>query len=469
MNRFRPLALLLALAAPAALWQACAKALTTDSAQAGAYYCPMHPTFSSDHPGDCPICSMRLVPRQRAAEATKAEAERRPLFYRHPMQPEITSPVPAKDEMGMDYVPVYPEPEATDSEGATSAGAPTLSEASLALGGIAVVPVVQEEIARSVRLPGVVVADEARRVEVVARFGGWLEEVPVGRTGDRVTRGQTLARLFSPELVAGEEEYLRARAAAERFAGSAVPEVVRGGAELAEAARRRLALLGLPDETIRRIERTGHSERTLAIVAPTSGWVTRLGAVRGARVEAGAMLFEISDLSTVFVEASLPESDAAVASVGRSATLDLAAAPGKSRTGRVTAILPLLDPTNRTLTVRVAFANGDLALKPGMSAFLEVSEPARSSVTVPDSALLPTGQRTLVFVEAPPGRFVPREVAVGARVGGRAEILSGLKVGEKVAARAAFLLDAESRLRSALPATRAASPTPEQAPERKEP
>lgn len=385
----------------------------------------------------------------------------KPLFYRHPMQPDVTSPVPAKDDMGMDYVPVYAEPEAAGPIGAPPAAAPALSEASLALGGISVVPVAHESIARSVRLPGVVVADEARRVEVVARFGGWLEALPVARTGDRVNRGQTLARLFAPELVAGEEEYLRARETAGRFAGSAIPEVVSGGAELAEAARRRLSLLGLSDETIRRIERTGKSERTLAIVAPASGWVTRLGAVRGARVEAGAMLFEISDLSSVFVEASLPEGDAALGVIGRTATLILAAAPGKSRSGRVAAILPLLDPANRTLTVRVVFGNSDLALKPGMSAFVELAEPGRTGLTIPDSGLLPTGERTLAFVETSPGRFAPREVVVGARVGGRAEILSGLQENERVAAQAAFLLDAESRLRGALPA-----PTP---PEPKEP
>lgn len=377
--------------------------------------------------------------------------EAKPLFYRHPMQPDITSPVPAKDDMGMDYVPVYAETAADPSADAPAA-APALSEASLALGGIAVVPVFRESIARSVRLPGVVVADEASRVEVVARFGGWLEALPVARTGERVRSGQTLARLFSPELVAGEEEYLRARETAGRFADSAIPEVVSGGAELAEAARRRLSLLGLPEETIVRIERTGRSERTLAIVAPASGWVTRLGAVRGARVETGAMLFEVSDLSTVFVEASLPEGDAALGVIGRTARLTLAAAPGQSRIGRLTAILPVLDATNRTLTVRVAVANSDLALKPGMSAFVELAEPARSALTIPDSGLLPTGERTLAFVETAPGRFSPREVAVGARVGGRAEILSGLRENERVAAQAAFLLDAESRLRGALPA-----------------
>ncbi|HXU30339.1 MAG TPA: efflux RND transporter periplasmic adaptor subunit [Thermoanaerobaculia bacterium] len=392
-----------------------------------------------------------------------AHSGEKPLFYRHPMQPDITSPVPAKDDMGMDYVAVYADPE-TAAAGTPPAVAPALSEASLTLGGVAVVPVARESIARSVRLPGVVAADEARRTEVVARFGGWLEALPVARTGERVSRGQTLARLFSPELVAGEEEYLRARESADRFAGSAIPEVARGGAELAAAARRRLSLLGLSDETIARIERSGTSERTLAIVAPGSGWVTRLGAVRGARVEAGTMLFEISDLSAIFVEASLPEGDAALAVIGRPATLTLAAAPGESRTGRLIAILPLLDSVNRTLTVRVAFANGDLALKPGMSAFVELAEPGREALTIPDSGLLPTGERTLAFVETAPGRFAPREVTVGARVGGRAEILSGLKENERVAAQAAFLLDAESRLRGALPA-----PTPSSIPPPKEP
>lgn len=389
--------------------------------------------------------------------AGPAHSGEKPLFYRHPMQPDITSPVPAKDDMGMDYIPVYAEPVGAPA-GAPSAAAPALSEASLALGGVAVVPVAREPIARSIRLPGTVVADEARRTEVVARFGGWLEELPVARTAERVRRGQTLARLFSPELVAGEEEYLRARETAGRFAGSAIPEVVSGGSELAAAARRRLSLLGLSEETIARIERTGRSERTLDIVAPASGWVTRLGAVRGARVEAGAMLFEISDLSTVFVEASLPESDAALGVIGRSATLTLAAAPGESRAGRLTAILPLLDPVNRTLTVRAAFANGDLTLKPGMSAFVELAEPSRMALTVPDSGLLPTGERTLAFVETSPGQFAPREVSVGARVAGRVEILSGLTEGERVAAQAAFLLDAESRLRGALPAPSSSTP-----------
>ncbi len=392
-----------------------------------------------------------------------AAAGQKPLFYRHPMQPDITSPVPAKDDMGMDYIPVYAEP-GSEATGSTAAGeqtgappkpaaAPALSAASLALGGVAVVPVVREPFARSVRLPGTVTADEARRTEVVARFAGWLEGLSVGRTGERVRRGQTLAELFSPELVAGQEEYLRARETAARFAASTIPEVVEGGREIAEAARRRLALLGLPEAALRRIEQSGRTERTLAIPAPTSGWVTRLAAVRGARVEAGATLFEISDLSTVFVEASLPEEDAALGVAGREATLTFAAVPGTSRTGRLVGVLPMLDTANRTLTVRIAVPNGDLALKPGMSAFVELAEPPRAVLLLPDASLLPTGERTLAFVETAAGRFSPREVEVGARANGRAEILSGVREGEKVAAQAAFLLDAESRLRGALPAS----------------
>jgi len=436
-----------------------------ESAPTVRYHCPMHPTYVSDRPGDCPICGMRLVPippeappqpvppEKASQPGAGAEPPRRILHYRNPMDPRITSPVPAKDSMGMDFVPVYADEAAGAVDGAAAVSG--LAEVApgaegLRLAGVVTATAARERLTRTIRATAQVVSDETRVRRVQVRAGGWVERLFVDFTGQRVRAGEPLLSLYSPDLLATQEEYVRARQAVTRFAASAQPEVRKGGEDLVTAARRRLELLDVPAAFIAELERTGTPRRAVTLTAPVSGFVTAKAVFAGQRVEPGMELFTVTDLGTVWVEAQLYESEAPLVAVGQTATLGLPYDVTLVREGRVTFVSPTIDPDTRTLTVRLEFANADLRLKPGMFAVVQLHVDLGEQLVVPDDAVMDTGVRQYVFVADRGDTFAPRAVTVGWRGDGRAQILAGLAAGEQVATRANFLLDSESRLRAAI-------------------
>jgi RND family efflux transporter MFP subunit len=269
-----------------------------------------------------------------------------------------------------------------------------------------------------------------------------------------------MLEIYSPELLATQEEYLRAREARARFSASSLEEVRKGGEDLYEAARRRLDLLGFPAPALAELERTGQARRTVRLPSPASGFVFEKQVYEGARIEPETALFRIVDLSRVWLEAALYESDASSVGLGQAARVYLASDPAHPRGARVAYLYPALDPATRTLRVRFELANPGLTLKPGMFADVELTLSSLRQLTIPDSAVLATGERRVVFVATAPGRFEPREIVVGARTGGRTAVLSGLQAGDLVVVRANFLLDSESRLRSALAGRSGGSPRP---------
>ena len=425
------------------------------------YTCGMHPFIISDKPGKCPICGMTLT-RIEAAAPSAAEGsasppgaapkgERKILFYRNPMNPGVTSPVPMKDEMGMDYVPVHEDEAASAGAGAV-AGYSTVKVGAeaLRLAGVRTAPAVREKISRSVRAAGNVVPDETRIRRVQTKIEGWVEKLHVTFTGQLVRKGQPLMDIYSPELVAGQREYLLALEMRDRLKENPYPEEKEMSAELVKSSRRRLELFDVPQGAIEELERTKTPRRTVTLNAPSSGHVTTKDVFEGMRVMPGMELFTVTDLSRVWIEADLYEYEARSVRVGQEATLAPANDPGPRLKGRVAFIYPTLSAESRTLKVRFEFPNPGLRLKPQMYAdvFLELS-PA-SGVVIPDSALIDTGVRQIVFVDIGEGSLEPREVKVGVRGDGKAQILSGVKEGERVAVRANFLLDSESRLKSAL-------------------
>lgn len=427
------------------------------------YYCPMHPDYRSDKPGDCPICGMRLVPVKKKKEEKSAAVApspsasqaapngRRIVFYRHPMNPSITSPVPAKDEMGMDYVPVYSD-EMGAAPGAVQGLTPVeATAAGVQLAGVQTAVAERRELSRTTRVSGVVVPDETRVRRVQTKITGWVEKLYVNATGQAVRAGQPLLALYSPELLATQEEFLRASEAAGRFSQSSLPEVRRGGEELLTAARRRLELFDVPRSTIARLEQTGVAQRTITLNAPVSGYVTGKEIFEGQQVQPGMDLLTVTDLSKVWVEADFYEYESHDLRLGARATVSLPYDPGARLTGRVTFIYPTVDAQSRTLKARLEFPNPGLLLKPGMYVDVTPDLDTRSGIVIPDSAVIDTGVRQVVFV-ARGARFEPREVRVGNRSGGQALILSGIAAGERVAVRANFLLDSESRLRAAIQA-----------------
>jgi RND family efflux transporter MFP subunit len=430
----------------------------------------MHPWIISDKPGACPICGMKLTKMEtqpgRTAPAAKPKSEadeffaaegnpkavkgaRKLLFYRNPMNPSVTSPTPMKDEMGMDYVPVYSD-EVQAAGPVEGLATVRIGEESLRLAGIQTAAATRETVARTVRTVGIVVPDEARIRHVHTKIEGWVETLYGNFTGQLVTKGQPILSLYSPELLATQEEFLKARETAAKFAGSQSSDVRGLGQELVDSARRRLELFDVPKSFIAELERTNKVRRDVTLNAPSSGYVTAKDIFEGQKVEPGMELFSVTDLSRVWIEAELYEYEAGAVRVGQEATLALAYQPGMQLKGRVAYVFPYLSAESRTLKVRFEFPNPKLVLKPQMYADVTLSLATAQGVTIPDSALIDTGVRKVVFVETEPGTFEPREVKVGVRGEGKAQVLAGVREGEKVVVKANFLLDSESRLRAAL-------------------
>lgn len=299
----------------------------------------------------------------------------------------------------------------------------------------------------AVRTVGSVTEDETRVAQVTPRVGGFVERLYVASTGQPVRRGQPLLDVYSPELVAAQEDLLVARRLDRTLGETAVPGVPAGSPDLLAAARRRLRLLDISDAQIDAVLRAGRTRRALTLYAPVTGIVTQKNVVQGQAIQPGQMLYTVADLSTVWVEVELRESDAGSVRAGSTATLDFAAYPGRPLTGRVQYVYPTLQAQSRTLRARVVVPNPDGRLKPGMYATVQLTSPSpRQTLTVPTSAVIQTGERNLVFVDMGRGALRPHEVTLGRTAGDYTEVLAGVQPGQRVVTSAQFLLESESNL-----------------------
>lgn len=312
--------------------------------------------------------------------------------------------------------------------------------------GITFATVEQRTLEAVVRATGAVAIDETRLVRVVPKVGGFAERVYVEATGAPVRAGQPLLELYSPEILAAQEELLLARRLDRTVGEGAVPGVPASTTDLLGAARRRLRLLDVPDAQIAEVLRSGSARRTVTLFAPSGGVVIEKQIVQGQAVAAGAPLYTMADLSRVWVDVEVREADAAALRVGTVAEVDLTAAPGRAFRGRVEFVYPVLDLTTRAVRARVSVPNLDGALKPGMFASVRLAAPARRSLAVPTSAIVNTGERYVLFMDMGGGSLMPMEVQVGRAAGDLTEILSGVDAGDRVVASAQFLLESESNL-----------------------
>lgn len=316
--------------------------------------------------------------------------------------------------------------------------------------GVTYAPVVLGPLVTEIRTVAQVTYDERRVKAIAPKIDGWVEELYVNYTGQPVKQGEALLSIYSPMLVSAQQELLLARQLATDVAGG-TRESQEGAAQLRESARRRLAFWDIPESDIDRIEATGEVRKTLTLRATAGGIVVEKNVLAGQRIMAGEALYQVADLSTVWLEGEVFERDLSGIRLGQQVTAEFEALPGEQRTGRITYIYPTLNPETRTARVRVELANARLVLKPGMYATIRVNSAGpMQALSVPRSAVLSTGTRNLVFVKRADGMLEPRNVVPGIATSERIQILDGLALGDTIVSSATFLVDAESNLGSAL-------------------
>ena len=392
------------------------------------------------------------------AATASADGRKKILYYRNPMGLPDTSPVPKKDSMGMDYIPVY------EGEEGDTGGTLKLSLDKVQKLGVKTDTVTLREMSRTVRAVGTIEIDERQLYTVAPKFEGWIERLHVNTTGQQVARGEPLMEVYSPDLITAQQEYLIARKGVESLK-DASPEFQSSMQQLVTSALQRLRNWDISQEELQRLEREGTMRQTIVLRSPVSGVVLEKPALKGMRFMPGEALYKISNLSSLWLLADVFEQDLALVRQGQPAKITVNAYPGKSFDGRVAFLYPTLAPETRTAKVRVELVNRGGLLKPAMYASVELlaGPPKAKILAVPDSAVLDSGTRQIVLVQRGEGMFEPRQVKLGMHGDGYVEVLEGLKAGETVVTSANFLIDAESNLRAALgsfgaPGQMAASP-----------
>jgi Cu(I)/Ag(I) efflux system membrane fusion protein len=379
------------------------------------YTCAMHPSYLSDKPGNCPICGMALVPAAGHAHGGGGRSV-------------------------------------------------VIDSVTLRNMGVRTAKVEKRELAPEIRTSGKIAVDEARQVSVNARVGGWVERLRASATGRTVRKGEILLELYSPELTGTQEEYLQALryakgletqgagAASASASGEAAGSARRAAGELVESARRRLLNWGVPEQSIRDLERDGSARRTVPVLSPSHGVILEKRVIEGQKIEPGMPLYRIADLSKVWVVANAYQGDLARVKVGASAGIALSYLPGKTFTGRVAFVSPVLDPDTRTAEVRIEVANtAALDLKPEMFATVILKAASGGPVVaVPEQAVIRSGRRDIAVVALGEGAFEPRDVKLGAAADGYVQVLEGLEVGESLVVSSQFLIDSESNLKAAI-------------------
>jgi Cu(I)/Ag(I) efflux system membrane fusion protein len=380
-----------------------------------------------------------LVARPSTKLSAAPVAQKKVLYWVDPMHPAYKSDKPGKaPDCGMELVPVYDDGSGHSPSHVNGYANLKVTPERQQLIGVQTGMTEMRSLGRSVRTIGRVAVDETRLYRITTKFDGYIEKLYVNVTGQQIRKGQALFTVYSPDLLATQQEYLLALRAAKQ------------SPSLLEAARQRLLLWDISNAEVRELEWSGTARKSVTIHSPTNGFVLNKIAVEGARVTAGEPLFEIANLDHVWIQADVYESELQFIRIGAPATTTLSYLPGRSWIGRVTFIAPTVDPMTRTVKVRSEFENADGALKPDMFGDVVIEQPARQVVVVPDSAVLQTGTRSVVFVVKADGTFEPREVSVGTKTEQVYEVRSGLVAGEKVVTQANFLIDSESRLKAAL-------------------
>lgn len=374
------------------------------------YTCAMHPFIIKDRPGTCPICAMELIKKiDGAAEGGTQTAEQK-------QQAEMLGHV-------------------------------SLSPTQMVMANVATVAATQSSLNKEINAVGIVQFDQSRQTKVTAWIAGRIDKLNINTVGAYVGKNQPVAEIYSPDLVATQQEYLLAVKSREQLKNSPISSISQSGEGLVESSKQRLMLFGVKESQIAALEKSGKPNIRLPIYTPLSGTVIEKMVQQGQYVNTGDVMFNIADLSTVWVEVEVYENEFANIKIGQKAEIYSQSFPGKPFSGRVTFIYPFLDPKTRTVKARVVMPNPGMKLKPDMFVNASIKVPLGSTIVVPVTAVVDTGKRQVVWVEMSPGMFEPRDVQVGQQTDDKVQILSGLKLGDKVAVSGGYLIDSESQLK----------------------
>ncbi|MCF8027223.1 MAG: efflux RND transporter periplasmic adaptor subunit [Desulfobacteraceae bacterium] len=402
------------------------------------YTCSMHPQVVTDEPGDCPICGMELVPKDSVDEKDDADdGERKIAYWRAPMNPEEIYDEPGKSAMGMDLEPVYED----ELVGGVNISIDPVMEQNM---GIRTVAVKQGPLSHTIRTYGHVTYNETATTRINLKFSGWIEKLHVDFTGARVEKGDPLFDFYSPELITAQQDLLEARRNYTRRPDETNKKML-------ESVRSRLGYYGIAKSEIDQVIGQGAVRHALTIKSPYTGVVTEKNVLEGDYVQSGTTIYQIADLSSVWVEAHIYEYELARVQKGLKAEMTLPYLPGEKYEGQVAYIYPYLQRKTRDVVVLLEFDNPDMFLKPDMYGDVKIATSSdETGLHVPRSAVLRSGQRDIVFVRRSAGKFTPREVKPGIPLDNdRIEILEGLAPGEQVVVSGQFMLDSESKLREA--------------------
>jgi Cu(I)/Ag(I) efflux system membrane fusion protein len=370
---------------------------------------------------------------------------KQPLFYRHPMNPSVTSPIPAKDEMGMDYVPVYAEDSADETAGSVKIDAVTVQNM-----GVRTARAQKSILSHTVRAVGRVAYDEERIVRLHPKTEGWIETLRIDKTGEWVKKDEDLLSIYSPQLVATQQEYILALNNLKVLEKSPIEDIRQGAQDLVNSARERLKMLDVPAHQLHELTHSHNIRKSLHIHTPTDGIVMQIGAREGQYVTPETELYMIADLSKVWVYADIYEYELPWVNVGDPVEMQLAGVPGRIFNGHLAFIYPYAEAKTRTVKVRLVFDNAQLLLKPEMFADVTIYAGKQvDALVIPSEAVIRSGAKSQVFVVRGAGKFEPRLITTGLASSNEIAVLDGLKEGEEVVTSAQFLIDSESKLREA--------------------
>ena len=426
------------------------------------YYDAMNPQHHYSRPGKAPD-GMDLVPQyaedsassstaaQPAAESSKADmlGERKVLFWYDPMHPAYKADKPGiAPDCGMQLVPKYADEQASMAK--MPVGTVTIPVDKQQLIGVRTGKVERKSFERTIHTTAQLTADETKIAHIHVKVSGWIDKVYVDYIGQLVKKGQPLFTLYSPDLVATQEEYLIAKRGQASLGSSPFQEVSDGSNSLLRASRDRLKFWDITDEQIKKLDETGEVTKNLTFYSPTTGFVTDRKAFPQTSVTSDTELYTISDLSTIWANLDVYEYEVPYIHVGQDVELQLSYYPGRKWHGRVSYIYPVVDAQSRTLKVRVQLPNPEMELKPQMFADAQLKANYGSKVVVPAEAVLDAGNEQIVFVVREGGMFEPRRITMGPQFDNLIVVLSGLKPGEQIVVSGNFLIDSESRLKSVM-------------------